>query len=167
MIVTIWRHGEAGIAASDQQRELTGTGIDDVGFGCQQFHEVCMQRGLPHPERVLHSDWVRTTQTADIIASAFSHATMAPLSALTPGHTPAQIDAVLELLLASDSVPQHLVLVSHQPLVSRLVDHYLGDSGRVPNLSPGALVTLQLEVAAHNCGQLLFWALPPGYEAHV
>ena len=167
MILTIWRHGEAGSAYSDRERELTGTGTDDVGFGCQQFHEVCLQRGLPHPEKVLHSDWVRTTQTADIIASAFTHATMAQLPALTPGNTPIEVDRALDALLAGDSAPQHVVLVSHQPLVSRLADHYLGDSGRVPNLSPGALVTLQLEVVAPACGQLLFWALPPGYEAHV
>lgn len=167
MIVTIWRHGEAGSAASDKQRELTVTGIDDVGFGCQQFHQICQQRGLSQPDAVLHSDWQRTTQTADIIASAFSHATMASHAALIPGNEPAQVDVLLEELLLREQPPHHVVLVSHQPLVSILADHYLGDFGRVPGLSPGALVCLQLDTAAPGCGQLLFWALPPGYEGHV
>ena len=32
MIVTIWRHGEAGRAISDRKRELTGRGTDDIGW---------------------------------------------------------------------------------------------------------------------------------------
>lgn len=167
MIVTIWRHGQAGSAATDRERQLTGTGTDDVGFGCQQFHEVCSERGLPHPEQVLHSTWVRTTQTADIIASAFTHAVMRPSTALIPGSSPADVDAALDELLSNTACPAHLVLVAHQPLVSRLADHYLGEYGKVPSLSPGALVTLELGVAAAGFGQLVFWARPPGYEAHV
>ena len=167
MIVTIWRHGQAGSAATDRERELTGAGTDDVGFGCQQFHEVCHERGLPHPELILHSSWVRTTQTADIIAAAFSHADIRPAAALIPGSGPAEVDSLLTEVLACSPCPSHLVLVSHQPLVSRLADYYLGDPGKTPSLSPGALVSLQLDVAARDCGELLFWALPPSYEAHV
>lgn len=166
MIVTIWRHGEAGSAASDQQRELTGGGIDDVGFGCQQLQQLCQQRGMAQPEHILHSSWVRTTQTADIIAAVFTHATLATSQALLPGGTPGRVDAALDEILHSSSMPMHLVLVSHQPLVSRLVDHYLGERGRVPGLSPGGLVSLDLDAAAADCAQLLHWALPPVYEAH-
>jgi phosphohistidine phosphatase SixA len=167
VIVTIWRHGQAGSAFTDRERELTGAGIDDVGFGCQQFHEVCAERGLPHPDRILHSSWVRTTQTADIIASAFTHAERQAAQALIPGCTPADVDGLLEKVISEEICPEHLVLVSHQPLVSRLADHYLDNGDRVPSLTPGALVSLELEVAAAGCGRLLFWALPPGYEAHV
>mgnify|MGYP001825379912 FL=1 len=167
MIVTIWRHGEAGSAFTDRERELTGRGTDDVGFGCQQFQEVCNERGLPLPDLSLYSAWVRTTQTADIIASAFSHAQRRATRSLIPGSTPADVDSMLEQHFATRPQPVHVVLVSHQPLVSRLADHYLDDGGRVPSLSPGGLVSLALDVAATGCGQLLFWALPPGYEAHV
>jgi phosphohistidine phosphatase SixA len=138
-----------------------------VGFGCQQFHEVCNERGLPHPDRILHSAWVRTTQTADIIASAFTHADMQPARELQPGRTTADVDSLLETVFSAEQCPVHTVLVSHQPLVSRLADHYLDNGGRVPSLSPGALVSLELDVAATGTGRLLFWALPPGYEAHV
>jgi phosphohistidine phosphatase len=165
MIVTIWRHGEAGKAVSDRLRELTVTGTDDVGFGCHQFHDTCHARGIPHPELVLHSAWVRTTETADIIASAFTHASVRPIKALQPGGTIQAVDSALAEITASDPKLGHVVLVSHQPLVSYLVDYYLGGIGRVPSLPPGGLVTLDLPVPAADCGQLLFWALPPEYEA--
>lgn len=167
MIVTIWRHGEAGSAVSDQQRELTGSGIEDVGFGCQQLQQICQQRGMPQPEHVLHSSWVRTTQTAGIIAVAFAHCTLASCQALLPGGTPVMVDTALDDILQRSNPPAHLVLVSHQPLVSRLVDHYLGQPGRAPGLSPGGLVALELDVAAADCAKLLWWALPPAYEAHA
>jgi phosphohistidine phosphatase SixA len=165
MILTICRHGEAGRAASDQQRELTDRGRDDVAFACHCFHDTCNERGIPHPTRILHSSWVRTTQTADILASAFTHAQMQPLGALVPGMGVAHVDRALEDLGAEPG--EHLLLVSHQPLGSWLVDHYLGERGRVPSLSPGGLVSLELDFVEAGCAQLLFWALPPEYEAHV
>ncbi len=165
MIVSIWRHGEAGRAVSDRLRELTVTGTDDVGFGCQQFHDICHARNIPHPELVLHSAWVRTTQTADIISSAFTHASVRRIKALQPGGSIEAVDTALAEITASDPDLGHVVLVSHQPLVSYLVDYYLGGVGRVPSLSPGGLVTLNLPAPAVDCGQLLFWALPPYYEA--
>jgi len=167
MIVTIFRHGEAGRAVTDKLRELTSKGEDDVGFGCTRFHEICHRRDIPHPQLIVHSPWTRTAQTADIIASAFSHATLRPEAALQPGAAPADVDALLTLLTADTGEPTHLLLVSHQPLVSELIDHYLGDDGRVPSLPPGGLATLQLELPEPGCGELLFWALPPEYEASL
>jgi len=165
MIVTLWRHGEARTAATDRQRQLTDRGRDDVSFGCHRFHDTCVERGLAHPDRLLHSPWVRTTQTADIVASAFSHARVQPCDALMPGMGVGDVDRALRDLDHPEDA--HLVLVTHQPLVSRLVDYYLGETGRVPPLSPGALAVLRLDVAGPGCGTLLFWALPPEYEARV
>lgn len=165
MIVTIWRHGEAGSAISDRQRELTGKGIDDIGFACHQFHDICVDRGLEPPGLILHSEWMRTRQTADILASAFSHAEQRPERALIPGSDLPDVDHCLQALLDTPSTPGHLLLVSHQPLVSRLIDYYVGEPGRVPGLSPGGLACLKMEVAARACARLQFWALPPTYEA--
>lgn len=165
MIVTIWRHGEAGGAITDRLRELTGQGLDDIGFGCTRFHEICHGRGVPHPGMILYSPWLRTTQTAEIIDSAFSHASLRELDALQPGSDCAAVDTALALLTQDESCPEHLVLVSHQPLVSRLVDHYLGEAASVPPLSPGALATLTMDIPARACARLLFWSMPPAYEA--
>lgn len=165
MIVTLWRHGQAGSAPSDRLRQLTGTGTDDIGFGCHQLHAACEGRGLPAPGTLLHSPWLRTTQTADIVATAFSHASIQPETALQPGSNIPAVDSVLQGLLDTHGTDQHAVLVCHQPLVSYLIDHYLGESGAVPPLTPGGLATLTMDVPAAACGRLLFWALPPEYEA--
>lgn len=167
MIVTIFRHGEAGRAVTDRQRKLTGQGEDDVGFGCTRFHEICHKRDIAHPQLILHSPWLRTEQTAGIISSAFSHATLQTAPALQPDSTTAAVDTLLEGHWGSGERPSHLVLVSHQPLVSEWVDHYLGVAGLVPALPPGGLATLELEMPAQDCGKLLFWALPPAYEAEA
>ena len=164
MNVTIWRHGEAGRAPTDRQRELTDKGFDDVGFGCQQFHAACHAREISHPVLILHSPWVRTAETAEIIASAFTHATRRSTAALEPG---ASVQDVDDMLAQLDGEPAHLLLVSHQPLVSQLVNHYLGPEALVPPLSPGAFVTLALDVPARACGRLLFWAVPPEYEVGI
>ena len=164
MILTIWRHGAAGSAATDRQRELTSIGRDDVGFGCHRFFEHCSTRDLPHPDLILYSEWLRTTETADIIAGAVSLAALLGSSALIPGSSVAAVDARLEPLFAAGISPAHLVLVSHQPLVSALVDYFLGDRGLVEPLSPGGLACLQLDVAAAGCASLVFSAQPPQYE---
>jgi len=167
-ILTIWRHGTAGEAVVDRQRELTGSGRDDVGFGCHQFHTACKTWNVVHPTRILYSPWVRTTQTAEILAAAFTHAEKTAETALQPGSDVAAVNRALERLFdhAKDD-QQHLLLVSHQPLVSQLVDYYLGSRGSVPQLPPGGLVTLSLEYPATDCGTLLFWAIPPEYEVGV
>ena len=165
MIVTVWRHGEAGRAATDRLRELTGRGFDDIGFGCSRFHDACHERGIPPPGLICHSPWVRTTQTADIISSAFSHAGMQVMEALRPGGSCRAVDAALAAIQSPPSPPGHLVLVSHQPLVSSLVEHYLGEAGRVPAHIPGGLATVAMEIPGRGCAQLLFWAMPPQYRA--
>ncbi|MEZ5501912.1 MAG: histidine phosphatase family protein [Halioglobus sp.] len=165
MIVTIWRHGEAEAGANDPLRELTETGRDDVGFGCRQLHRVCTDRKIPHPGKILHSPLLRTLQTAEIVAAAYTHAGVVPVAALQPGGTVKAVATEVGALVASHPANVHWLLVSHQPLVSRLVDHYLGDKGRVPALPPGGLATLSMDELGPGCAQLLFWAFPPEFEA--
>ncbi len=160
MILTIWRHGEAGSASRDELRELTTRGADDIGFGCQQFHQGCEARGIAPPTHILHSPWLRTTQTAEIIAGAYSHARLAAFDALRPGATPEDVDRALSDYEAAE----HVLLVHHQPLVARLLGYYLDDAGQVPFLNPGGLATLSLAAVAAGTGALLFWAVPPEYE---
>lgn len=163
MIVTIVRHGKAGDASRDEDRQLTDSGTDDVSFGSHKLRVLCGDKSLPLPGQVFHSSWRRTSQTADIFAAAFS-ASIAPLDALLPGGRVAEVDRALA---AMPTGVVHAVLVGHQPMVSILVDHYLDDASGVPPLSPGGMVSLQLPVAARGCGELLFWALPPEYRGYV
>lgn len=165
MILTIWRHGTAAEGGNDRLRELTDSGRDDVGFGSHRFHEACITNNIPHPHTILHSPLVRTSQTAEIIAAAFTHASVRAVQALQPGNMPSAVDDAVSQFIDFRMQQQHIVLVSHQPLVSLLVEYYLGGGGSVPYLAPGGLVSLALDDFAPACGKLLFWALPPEYEA--
>ena len=115
----------------------------------------------------LHSPWLRTTQTARIICEALGGVAAQANETLLPGRDVYGVDAMLTDAWGSSDCPQHVLLVSHQPLVSRMVDHLLGDFGRVPPAVPGGVVTLSLEVPGSGCARLLFWAMPPAYEAAV
>lgn len=165
MIVTLWRHGEAGDAPTDFERELSSKGEDDVGFGTHQFMQVCQQRNLPAPDVIVHSALVRTTLTAEIIAGVFSHALMMPAKGLQPGATVSDAIAIIAAHIASEPAPAHLVLVSHQPLVSQLATFLTLEAGRAPSLNPGGLVTLEVTLPGAGGADLLFWSLPPEYEA--
>ena len=166
MILTIWRHGTAEEGVTDHFRELNSSGCDDVSFGCHQFQQACDLRNIAQVSTILHSPLVRAAQTAAIIATAFSFAKLQEEAILQPAGGLAEVEALIKRF-DEDISEQHLVLVSHQPLVSRIVDRYLGDSGRVPPLPPGGLASLSLDIAAPACATLLFWAFPPEYEVGV
>lgn len=165
MIVTIWRHGEAGLAVTDEVRELTGSGRDDVSYGCHQINEHCQSHDLPAPSRVLHSPLVRTTQTAEIIDAAFSPATMATVDALVPGGGIEEVESLVMAEFDGATPPDHLVLVSHQPLVTYLLDRWLGQRGLVPSLSPSGYACIEMDVPGEGCATLQFWSFPPVFEA--
>lgn len=167
MILTIWRHGEAAQASDDCLRELTPTGIKNIEHGAHRLSEICARKILPLPERLWHSRWQRTTQTAQLIKDQFTNISSCPENALIPGRTPAQLEPVLERIWYSPLRPEHLVLVSHQPLVSALADFLCGQRGVVPFMPPGGFATLSVDAPAAVGAGLLFWSFPPAYEAGV
>jgi len=164
MYLTIFRHGQAGQAARDSLRELTSTGRDEVGRGVEALREYCCSAAIDLPGRILFSDWLRTKQTADLIAGALSPARKQACNALVPGRDVDDVCVALDQLWEAEQ-QGHLLLVSHQPLVSMLVDYLLGDPGRVPTLSPGGLSMLKLEAVGHGCATSVRYMLPPRYEA--
>ena len=167
MILTIWRHGQAEERIPDSQRALTESGRDDVGVGCHRLHKACQVRGLSEPDQILYSSWLRTSQTAEIIGAVFSAAKTEAVGALLPASDVTDVDNLLSALIDAEGSDEHVVLVSHQPLVSELVDRYLGDAGAVPFLSPGSFTTLSLDMAIAGCASLLFCAFPSEYEVGV
>jgi phosphohistidine phosphatase len=167
MIITVWRHGEAGQASDDRLRELTPRGVTEVTRGALRVQAICQQRGCALPDALWFSRWRRTTQTAELIAAGVPGLSTVSQEALIPGSSPARVASALEPLWQQASPPAHLVLVSHQPLVTRLVDHLLGRPGAAPAHPPGGLVTLSLDGPGAGGARLLWWAFPPNYEAAV
>ncbi len=160
MLVTVMRHGEAGSAVTDQRRELTQRGASDVQSAAAALLAACSRRSLRPPDELYFSRWVRTTQTAQLAGDAFGLDTPQRLECLIPGSNATDTDQALQGM----NPDHHLVLVSHQPLVSRLIDRYSGEPGRAPGLSPAGFATLRMAGPGPGCGELLFWALPPHYE---
>lgn len=158
MLVTIWRHGEAAPGRPDRERRLTDRGHADLRRGAPAFGPALERRGLPLPDALSTSRWVRTAQTAAYLADALGLSAEEE-EALIPGADPAAVEACLARLPAA----AHRVLVSHQPLVSELIDRWLGEPGLVPSLAPGAYAVLEAEVFAPGCASLCFWAAPPAY----
>lgn len=162
MIVSIFRHGEAADAANDRQRPLTQRGEREIANACAPFVSACEHAQVQLPSALLHSPWLRTTQTANILAEISNSTELVVCDALYPGGNVADVERTLDELL--DEGSDHVMLVSHQPLVSYLLSHFLTDSSAVPPMAPGAWVTFSLDVVGARGGQLAFWAVPPVYE---
>lgn len=152
MKMLIVRHGEAEPNHGDDAgRVLTARGKSQVETLWQALYEkgVCIKRLVASP-------YVRTQQTAAIIAGFYSDVVCETEPLLACESSP---DAVLDWLLQQ---PQEkgLVLVSHMPLVA-IVAGMLTDSAkaRIP-FAPGMVACLDVEVAA-IAGARLRWCISP------
>ena len=137
MLVTVWRHGEAGAAPRDEDRALTERGQLTVAMAAQQFSRWLADEGHPAVDRMFHSPLVRTTQTAQLLEAALGCSSEV-CNPLAPG---TRIDRPEDYVSQGDC---HLVLVGHQPFVSQIIWHWLDDDKLDP-LLPGGWATLQLQ----------------------
>jgi phosphohistidine phosphatase SixA len=58
----------------------------------------------------------------------------------------------------------HVLLVSHQPLVGELINHWLGEPHPESAMLPGAFVVLDLPVVAPGFATLELAGSPPNYQ---
>ena len=142
MLVTVWRHGEAGSAPRDRDRALTTFGIQALSKAVLRFEERTHDKLLPSVKSVLSSPWLRTLQTADIVGKALAvsptaEAWLAPSAVLT------DVEAVFE------RQEMHVLLVSHQPFVSELLWYWLDSTALAP-LAPGGWASVA--IAGHGRG---------------
>ena len=114
MLVTVWRHGEAGTAPRDRDRTLTAKGADALNKAVLRFQDTLEEKSLPSVSGVLTSPWLRTRQTAEILGVALK------VSPREQGWL-APSAAVADAAPIFESPVEHLLLVSHQPLVSELL----------------------------------------------
>lgn len=164
MILTILRHGQAeALAASDRERRLTAQGQADIPRAAAALDQLCLRRGLAGPTRLMHSPWLRTTQTATLVGAHFGLAPQVCV-ALAPGRAPTEAEQSPEFNHAVAEDCAHLVVVSHQPLVSLLLVHWLGQPVAPVSLSPGGFNVLEATTPAAGCATLLGSALPPTYD---
>lgn len=148
MWVTVWRHGEASPGAVDEHRSLTSRGRQSLQSVVRRYAEQCEAAGVLLPDACAFSPLVRTTQTAEILGLGLGLCPQAS-AALAPGadiHRPASF---------LDETKAHQVLVSHQPFVSELINHWL-DSRDLPPLLPGGYACIDLLAPSQGGGSLVF-----------
>lgn len=136
MLLTIWRHGEAGLAPRDIDRELTDRGRSDVSAAAEAFSRWLTQAGHPRVTHLRYSPLIRTSQTADILQRALHPSCCVADEQLAPGAA-----VTSKIWLTTDTA--HVVLVSHDPFVSRAIALW-SDDGALPPLLPSGYATLDV-----------------------
>jgi len=113
MHLYLLRHGEAEPRHyDDSQRVLTSHGRQEIISVASQFarHHIALTK-------CFHSPFVRTTQTSELfLAESAAAIKSEPLTLLTPSHRALQVLAFLGSLKE-----EHVLLVTHNPLVSELL----------------------------------------------
>ncbi|WP_041523511.1 phosphohistidine phosphatase SixA [Gilvimarinus agarilyticus] len=148
MRLYILRHGRAEpYQAMDASRALVATGQEDVR------QVVGRQRdNMPALRDVWVSPYVRARQSAEIARAVLE----LPESCeyITDLIVPeARVDKLIAELYRSDL--ESVLLVSHQPLVSTLLDTLCGVS-EAHHMKTASLAAVELEVVAADMGRLLW-----------
>lgn len=150
MIVTVWRHAEAGMAPTDASRPITPRGREALQSSGAAFIRWLDEANIAPVSSLLYSPYLRTRESAQVLQALCFPSHVAAERRLAPG---ADIDDVAELV---PSGAPHLLLVSHHPLVSALIAFWCDEHALAP-LLPGGAATLTLLCAERGGAELLHY----------
>jgi phosphohistidine phosphatase len=158
MEIYILRHGEAEprtAEVEEAERKLTPKGRRDVERVMR-----AAQAAKVRPDLALTSPYRRALETAQIAVRSFDpKPELAETPLLVPEGRPEQVWKALR----SRSTAQEILLVGHEPLLSRLVAYLLATPSLRFDLKKGALVRISMErLGAEPVGGVLKWVLTPG-----
>ena len=124
MQIFIMRHGQAGpMAASDSQRELTEHGFLEASIMAKWLNDNKVT-----VDSVFVSPYVRAQQTAKtVMADNSNRAKLITLDFITPSGNAKQVHDYLDGVFTTESIDK-LLIVSHMPLVSYLVEELTAES---------------------------------------
>jgi len=131
----VLRHGEALNTSPDQLRALTVRGRQQIKNQCEWLVDSGFKADC-----LLHSPYLRTTETAQIAADCFSDATIIEEALITPDGHPEVIAELLPNLKFSN-----ILLISHMPLVSYLTSTLVPQNA-ILGFPVAGLCWLKLEV---------------------
>jgi phosphohistidine phosphatase len=160
MRISLLRHGIAVDRGTpgyddDSQRPLTAKGERRM----RRAAEGMLALGLSY-DLMLSSPYRRAQQTADIVAQVLKISDGLHLSAtLAPDGDPRQLIGELR---SADRSPQDVMLVGHEPYLSRLFSTLLTGNPNLPVvMRKGGLCTIELDTLRFGrCAQLV-WLLTP------
>lgn len=137
----LMRHGQSPMGSPDKARVLSGQGRKDI----QQQAEFLKDCGAM-PDAILSSAAMRTTQSAQIIASEFFGIEPQLMDCLYDGSVQSYFN-----VLRSFSLPdtQNLMLVGHNPSIAGLVIELLTEDERMKlyQFPPGFMAILRCDIA--------------------
>ena len=133
----MWRHGEAELSQPDELRALTDRGEAQCCVMARGYEQWRLRHELAPVATVLFSPYRRTRETAEVLSSVFRSATEREAGELAPG---ARIEHFSSMPFAEDD---HVVMVTHQPLVSHAVAHWTDDATLAP-IAPGGYSVLEV-----------------------
>ena len=136
MLLTLWRHGEAGSAAIDEVRALTARGREEVIAMASGF-AAWVGASAPPVSLLRYSPFRRTIQTAELLGELLCPSSKGVDPSLAPGAYP---DAFSEQDYAGH---EHVVMVSHQPFLSQAIALWTDDV-TLAALAPGGYSTLEV-----------------------
>lgn len=160
MNVYFMRHGiavnraDAGASSDDRKRTLTPKGIKRMHKAAKGLIALSLSF-----DRILTSPFARARQTAQIVAEVLHvEGRLEEIQELCPDRS------VQDLLsaLAAYSGKDNILLVGHEPLLSRTVSFLLsGTKGAEIRLKKGALCCLEVGGLPPKENGVLQWALAP------
>ena len=148
MLLTLWRHGEAGSAATDEARALTARGREEVVAMARDYVARADEWALGPVSLLLHSPYRRTVETAELLVELLRPGSQKMDPSLAPGAYP-------EAFSETDYTGhEHIVMVSHQPFVSQAIALWTDDVTLAP-LAPGGYSMLEITCLARGGATLL------------
>jgi phosphohistidine phosphatase len=160
MQVYILRHGiaeEVRPGGSDADRALTNEGR-------KKLREVLRlaEKADVVPSLILTSPYVRAVQTAETVMEVLGYANdLLRTEALIPSADPA---GLWEEIRVHQGVMQ-LMLVGHEPMLSKLVAFLLNSSALMVDVKKGALIRIDVEGFGAQPRGILRWMVVPKLAA--
>ncbi len=156
MIIYLLRHGHAEAQiTSDEVRRLTPTGIIET-----EAVLAARVKMLGKINEIWSSPLVRAQQTAHIAQQFFPEVALRTSELLVPEADPSQL---CDWLYSQQSMGiDSLLLVSHQPLVSRLLGMLCGKSEAFYPMGTSSLAAVTVQPVAAGLGDVL-WLDHAGY----
>lgn len=142
----IMRHGQAqSMAQSDELRPLTEEGRRQVSINAQAI----LNETFTH---VFVSPYLRAQQTWEILLAQGVHTQHCETVDWITPDVPTQ--PALDALLAIQGESLNILLVCHQTFAGRLTTHLCDGSTRGRHIDTAAIVSIETEVFASQCGML-------------
>ena len=147
MRIFLLRHGDAGpYTTPDEARALSKLGQNQISRVVAH-----RQSELAHTEVCMVSPYVRAQQTADILLTRFPNILRMSADWIVPS---ANIDFAIESLYKLSQKHASMILVSHNPFITHLLQALCGTQAYNEVMETGSLAAIETDVVARNCADL-------------